>query len=240
MTFHSKSDTFPTLKKMNTDKLKILEENISTACADSGRSRSEVTLIAVSKTRPMEDILKVHEAGQIHFGENKARELQSKAEYEHSSIIWHFIGHLQSNKVKYIIDSAEYIHSVETEKLSDEINKRSLAAGKIQKIFIEVNTSGEESKFGLREYSKIEELAGYCGALENIEVCGLMTMAPYTDDEKILRNCFSGLRKIRDDLSANFPKLRHLSMGMSNDYPFAIQEGATMVRVGTAVFGERN
>ncbi len=163
--------------------------------------------------------------------------------YEHikGNSKWHLIGHLQTNKVKYIIDKVDLIHSVESISLAEEINKRAEKIGKVQKVLLEVNVSGEESKFGISP----ENIMGFCEKIaefKNIRVSGLMTVAPFTEDEKILRKVFSDLRKISLDISTKFYDtiyMEELSMGMTNDYEIAIEEGATMVRVGTGIFGNR-
>lgn len=221
------------------ENLDIVEAKIDQACVRSGRKRSEITLVAVSKTYSISVIENAISAGLKHFGENKAQEFSQKTLAIESPIFWHFIGHLQTNKVKYIIDKAELIHSVDSIKLAAEIQKRAAKINKVQNILIEVNTSGEESKFGLSDYSEVSEIADYCRGAENLNLKGLMTMAPYTDDEFVIRNSFGTLRKLKDELNANDFNLTELSMGMSNDFELAIEEGATIVRVGTALFGER-
>lgn len=218
----------------------IIRQKIEDAATKSGRNFSDVKLIAVSKNHTPENILEALKSGANNFGENKAQELQRKAVAINGNLIWHFIGHLQTNKVKYVINSAEYIHSVDSVKLASEISKRAANINKTQKILLEVNTSGEESKFGLQKEEEIFKLADECGALDNIELCGLMTMAPYTEDESIIRKSFSGLREIKEQLNKSGFGITELSMGMTNDYEIAIDEGSTMVRIGTAIFGERN
>lgn len=222
------------------ENLNKVEENVLKSCRKSGRNRSEIKLIAVSKTHTVEEIEDVIIAGVYDFGENKAQELSAKFPKINNSVNWHFIGHLQTNKVKYIIDSTEYIHSVDSIKLADEINKRAKSINKIQKVLLEINTSDEVSKFGLTEEKDIIEVAEFCKGCENILLVGLMTMAPYTDDEKIIRDCFIKLRNLKDSLNQKGFSLKELSMGMTNDYGIAIEEGATMIRVGTAIFGERD
>ncbi|KAB2842090.1 MAG: YggS family pyridoxal phosphate-dependent enzyme [Melioribacteraceae bacterium] len=222
------------------ENLHKVEENISKICRNTGRNRSEIRLIAVSKTHTVEEIKEVINAGVLDFGENKAQELSVKSQQLKEPVFWHFIGHLQTNKVKYIIEPAEYIHSVDSTKLAEEINKRAKSINKIQKILLEINTSDEESKFGLTEEKDILNVAEFCSKCENVELTGLMTMAPYTDDKKIIRECFIKLRNIKDSLNQKGFNLKELSMGMTNDYEIAIEEGATMIRVGTAIFGERD
>ncbi|MBL1214813.1 MAG: YggS family pyridoxal phosphate-dependent enzyme [Ignavibacteriae bacterium] len=220
--------------------LDILEERIYSKCKSSGRDRSEITLVAVSKTHPISLIEEAVNCGVIDFGENKAQEFKSKTEEFKQDVNWHFIGHLQTNKVKYVIDSAHLIHSVDSLKIAKEIEKRASKIHKIQKVLIELNTSGEHSKMGIRDYAEAKELAVYCRNSDSLNLTGLMTMAPYTEEEEILRNCFSELRKIKNKMNDEGFALTELSMGMTNDFEIAIEEGATILRVGSAIFGERN
>ncbi|MDX9924717.1 MAG: YggS family pyridoxal phosphate-dependent enzyme [Ignavibacteriaceae bacterium] len=222
------------------DNLHIVEERIMKACLRAGRNRSDISLVAVSKTQPIAAIEEALKVGLIHFGENKAQELRDKNSIISSGIHWHFIGHLQTNKVKYVIDSAEYIHSVDSIKLAVEINKKAEAIGKVQKILFEIKTSSEESKFGIQNENDFFELINKVRELANIKAAGLMTMAPYTDDEKVIRECFKKLRLLREKAREKGYELTELSMGMTNDYEIAIEEGATMIRIGTALFGDRN
>ena len=209
-------------------------------CRKCGRNPSEIRLIAVSKTYPLSDIKEAWGGGTLDFGENKVQELRDKAEEFSKGVIWHFIGHLQRKNAKYAVKYAEFIHSVDSVKLADEIQKRAESENKTQKILLEVNTSGEESKFGLERIEDVTALSEYVNELPNIKLVGLMTMAPYTDDESIVRNCFIKLREIKEKVNSKGFDLTELSMGMTNDYKIAIEEGATMLRVGTAIFGERN
>jgi pyridoxal phosphate enzyme (YggS family) len=222
------------------DNLHIVEERIMKACLRAGRNRSDISLVAVSKTQPIAAIEEALKVGLIHFGENKAQELRDKNSIISSGIHWHFIGHLQTNKVKYVIDSAEYIHSVDSLKLAVEINKKAEAIGKVQKILFEIKTSSEESKFGIQNENDFFELINKVRELANIKAAGLMTMAPYTDDEKVIRESFKKLRLLREKAREKGYELTELSMGMTNDYEIAIEEGATMIRIGTALFGDRN
>lgn len=220
--------------------IKIVLNNILNACEKSGRNYSDLKIIAVSKTKPIELILEANKFGITNFGENKAQELKLKSEQIKEKIIWHFIGHLQTNKVKYVINCAEYIHSVDSIKLVDEINSKANKINKKQKILLEIKTSSEETKYGLETEEKIFEVLEYCKSKENIEVVGLMTMAPFTDDENLIRKSFSSLRNLKDKINSFGFSLKELSMGMTNDYLIAIEEGSTMLRIGTAIFGERN
>lgn len=220
--------------------LEILEKRISAKCKETGRNRDDVKLVAVSKYNPVKSIQEVFNSGYVNLAENKAQEFNEKAQIVKEDVVWHFIGHLQTNKVKLVVPYAEYIHSVETVKLAGEINKRAASLDKIQKIFLEINTSGEKTKFGLHSKDEIFELADFCKTLQNVELCGLMTMAPFTDNTEVLRSSFRNLREIKDELNQKGFKISELSMGMTNDLEIAIEEGSTMLRIGTAIFGERD
>ncbi len=220
--------------------LQIISEKIAQKCSFCGRNPNEITLIAVSKTQPVEAIKSVFEAGIVDFGENKAQELKTKAETFISPVRWHYIGHLQTNKVKNVIIPAEYIHSVDSVNLAEEINLRAGKIGKIQKILLEVNVSGEDAKFGLRNKNDILSITNFCRNSGSLKLEGLMTMAPFTGDFNVVRDCFRKTRELFDWLNREGFDLKHLSMGMTNDYEIAIEEGATMLRIGTAIFGERN
>jgi len=199
-----------------------------------------VKLVAVTKYSSVEDIEEFLETGQNICGENKVQVIKDKIEYfkgKNKKIKWHFIGNLQKNKVKYIIDDVDLIHSVNKLSLAQEINKKAEQSSKIMDVLLEINVYGEESKQG---YS-LDELK--CDIIElqnlkNLNIIGVMTMAPFTDDEKILRMVFSELRKIKDELNKEYfdNNLTELSMGMSNDYKIALQEGSTFIRVGTKIF----
>lgn len=197
-------------------------------------------VIAVSKYVGPEEIIEAYNAGIRNFGENKAQDAEQKRailpKNVESDIVWHFIGHLQSNKVKKVVGNYELIHSVDSLKLaqviSDEAKKRDLK----QNILLQVNISEEESKFGF-DVDQFLKNFGEFTKLENINIVGLMTMAPYTDDRSIIRNVFKELRLLRDKLEAEYKvKLSELSMGMSNDYQIAFEEGATMIRLGSILF----
>jgi len=225
---------------MIAENIKHLRERIAAKCAGFKRNPNEIRLIAVSKFFGINAIVEAHELGITDFGENKAQELRDKNEILGDKVTWHFIGRLQKNKVKYAIKAATYIHSVDSLALADEINNQALKLNKVQKILLEVNTSFEESKSGLIDNIKVLELVKHCSTLSNIELVGLMTMAPFTDDERIIRQSFSDLRKLKDEINKNGFDLNELSMGMTNDYEIAIEEGATMLRIGSAIFGQRN
>ena len=218
--------------------LKKVEE----ACARSGRDPKDVTLIAVSKTKPIEMIEEAMEAGARVFGENKVQELCDKYEQLPKDLHWHLIGHLQRNKVKYIVDKAELIHSVDSLKLAEEISKEALKKNVEVNILIEVNVAEEESKFGVsveETLALVEEIA----KLPGIHIQGLITIAPYTTDPEENRPVFRTLKKLAVDIKKkNIDNvcMDVLSMGMTGDYQVAVEEGATLVRVGTGIFGERN
>ncbi len=222
------------------DNFKIVIEKIHDSAQKSNRDFGDIRVIGISKTNPISSILECLKVGINNFGENKALEFRDKSKLINADLVWHFVGHLQRNKVKYVINTAEYIHSVESFKLAEEINKRAKTIGKIQNIFFEVNTSNEESKFGLTTYDELYELANRCEELQNIKMCGLMTMASFTNNEVELRRSFSNLREMRDKIKIRIKSISELSMGMTNDYPIAIEEGATMLRLGTAIFGKRD
>jgi len=218
-------------------KFALINENIKLACKRADRQPEDVTVIAVTKYVSNERALEALNAGIYHFGENRDEGLTSKWEVLGDRPVWHFIGTLQTRKVKNIIDKVTYIHSLDRLSLAKEIHKR--AKNRI-KCFVQVNVSGEESKHGINP----EKVIPFIQELElftNIQIVGLMTMAPNTDDEGVLRNCFSRLRKIQSEvkkLNLEYAPCKELSMGMSNDYMIAIEEGATFVRIGTALVGE--
>ena len=220
--------------------LSILKERIEKSCKTAGRNPDEIKLIAVSKYFGLDSILEVKKLGIKDFGENRAQELTLKFEKLGDSVAWHFIGTLQKNKVKYAVKAAEFIHSVESIELAEEINNRAEKLDKVQKILIEVKTSGEESKSGVENEAEIIELVKRCNELKNVQLIGLMTMAPLTDDEKIIRKSFRDLRNLKDRINTKGFKLIELSMGMTSDFEIAIEEGATMLRIGSAIFGERD
>lgn len=227
---------------MVTENLKIVEERIAAACKRSGRKREEVTLIAVSKTKPVSMIEEVYHTGLRVFGENKVQELTEKYELLPSDIQWQMIGHLQRNKVKYIIDKATLIHSVDSLRLLETIDKEAKKKHMTARVLLEVNMAKEETKFGLMP-EEVMEFIDKVPQFKNVLVEGLMTIAPNTDDPETNRQIFSALRKLSVDIAdKNIDNIHMgvLSMGMTNDYEVAIEEGATMVRVGTGIFGKRN
>ena len=223
------------------ENLQEIEKNILKACEKAGRKREEVTLIAVSKTKPVSMVEEVYETGIRDFGENKVQEMCDKFEVLPKDIRWHMIGHLQTNKVKYLMDKAYLIHSVDSLKLANEIEKQASKCNKTVDILIEVNIAGEESKFGL---AKEEVLALVCdiAKFSHLRIKGLMTIAPYVEDPEDNRLYFRQIKQLSVDINnqnIDNVSMDILSMGMSGDYSVAIEEGATMVRVGTSIFGER-
>lgn len=203
---------------------------------------NDAVLIAVSKTKPVDMLKEAYDAGARDFGENKVQELVSKYDELPSDIRWHLIGHLQTNKVKYIIDKAYMIHSVDSYKLAKEISKEALKHNLTMNILIEVNVAGEDSKFGV-SLDECENLVREIAKLPGILVRGLMTVAPFVQNAEENRDVFRKLRELSVDLKSkniDNTNIDCLSMGMSGDYEVAIDEGATYVRVGTAIFGERN
>ncbi|MCR5510270.1 MAG: YggS family pyridoxal phosphate-dependent enzyme [Lachnospiraceae bacterium] len=228
--------------------ISAVKDNIKEACERSGRDASDVTLIAVSKTKPVSAILEAYDAGCRDFGENKVQEIMDKYDKLPDDIRWHMIGHLQTNKVKYIIDKVYMIHSVDSIKLADMISKEAVKHGVTAKILLEVNVAEEESKFGA-DTEGVRALYEHAASLPGIEVCGLMTVAPYTVDAETNRQYFVVLRQLsvdiihqnKDNDNSGHPLDKiELSMGMTGDYQVAAEEGATMVRVGTGIFGERD
>lgn len=225
---------------MIAENLKRLRERINVQCAASGINSEEIKLIAVSKYFGISAITEANNYGVTDFGENKAQELRDKFELLGNRVKWHFIGTLQRNKVKYVVKAASLIHSVDSLSLADEINKQAAKNSKIQDILLEVKTSFEDTKGGLNQEEQVIELVEHCKALSNVNLLGLMTMAPFTDDEQIIRKSFSELRKLKDKINQQGFNLTELSMGMTSDFEIAIDEGATMLRIGSAIFGQRD
>lgn len=226
---------------MVTENLKRVEEKIVRACERSGRQREEVTLIAVSKTKPVEMIEEAMKSGIRIFGENKVQEIIKKEAMLPKEIDWHLIGHLQRNKVRQIAGKVAMIHSVDSLRLAEQIQKEYEKAGETAHILVEVNVAREETKFGVMP-EETEETLREIAKMPNIKVRGLMTIAPYTEDSENNRVHFQNLRKLLVDINAkniDNISMRELSMGMTGDYEVAIEEGATFVRVGTGIFGER-
>lgn len=230
------------ISEMLAENLQNVEERIQAACARANRDRNEVTLIAVSKTKPVSMLEEVYAEGIRCFGENKVQELTEKHDKLPSDVKWHMIGHLQRNKVKYIVDKVDLIHSVDSVRLAETIEQEAVKKDVIVPVLVEVNVAEEDSKFGLKVnevLSIIEEISKF----PHIRIKGLMTIAPYVENPEENRPVFARLRKLSVDIAEkniDNVSVEILSMGMTNDYEVAIEEGATMVRVGTGIFGERN
>lgn len=217
-------------------------KNVHNACERAGRKTDDVTLIAVSKTKPVEMLQEIYDYGCRDFGENKVQEIMDKYDKLPNDIRWHMIGHLQTNKVKYIVDKVYMIHSVDSIKLAKEISKEAVKKNVTVKVLLEVNVAKEETKFGLLTeevpdfYKEVIDLPG-------LKVCGLMTIAPYVENSEENRQHFVNLKQLMVDIESEKTdniSVGELSMGMTGDYEVAIEEGATYVRVGTGIFGERN
>ena len=199
---------------------------------------SHVTLVAVSKTKPNSAIMAAYESGQRNFGENKVQDLAAKAEELPNDIHWHMIGHLQSNKVKYIAPFVHLIHAVDSFKLLKEINKRAQQNERVINCLLQIHIAQEQTKFGFSE-SEVKSILSEASQLEHVCISGLMGMATNTSDIRVVRQEFASLKNLFDELKESQPEFEILSMGMSGDYVMAIEEGSTMVRVGSAIFGSR-
>ncbi len=223
------------------ENLKSIHQKVSLAAQKSGRRAEDIMILAATKTVDPFRINEVLEQGIINIGENRVQELCDKYDSVSDKAVWHLIGHLQTNKVKYIIDKASLIHSVDSEKLICEIENQAKKHGITAHILIEVNQSGEESKFGISP-SELEEIIERNEEREYVKIDGLMTVAPNSDESEV-REVFSSLNKTFLKLSQKEfknTKMKYLSMGMSGDYEIAIEEGANIVRIGSAIFGKRN
>ena len=224
------------------ENLESVEKRIEQTCRRVGRKRDEVTLVAVSKTKPVSMLQEAYDLGVRVFGENKVQEIRDKYEALPRDIEWHMIGHLQTNKVKYIIDKVKLIHSVDSLRLSETIEKEAEKHNCTADILLEVNVAEEESKFGLKTEEVIpvyEKILQY----PHINVKGLMTIAPFVENPEKNRSVFADLHKLYVDIkrkNIDNGTVSILSMGMTNDYEVAIEEGATMVRIGTGIFGARD
>ena len=224
------------------ENLKEVQENILKACEKSGRNPEDVTLIAVSKTKPVPMLQEIYYENIRDFGENKVQELVEKYDELPQDIKWHMIGHLQRNKVKYIVDKVCLIHSVDSYRLAEEINIQAKKKNITVPILVEVNIAEESSKFGIHAEDAIA-LVEQIAQLENVRIKGLMTIAPLIENPEDNRQYFRNIRQLSVDIAAkniDNVSMNVLSMGMTGDYMVAIEEGATMVRVGTGIFGERN
>jgi len=223
-------------------RLKRVKDRVTAAALACGRDPKAVNLVAVSKTVPADRVLAAINAGVTDLGENYVQEAREKIEaLGRETVSWHFIGHLQSNKAKYAVKLFDLIHSVDSLKLAKELDRRARAVGKAQKVLVQVNISGEATKSGI-ETEQAVALVRQMARLDNLAICGLMTMPPYFNSPEKARPYFRALRDLRDlILTEAIPNvsMAELSMGMSGDFEAAIQEGATLVRIGTAIFGER-
>jgi len=225
--------------KLNIDEI---NENISKACTRAGRNRDEVTLIAVTKTIDEDIINESLKYGLENIGENKVQEVTRKFDQISKGIKWHLIGHLQTNKVKYIIDKVDLIHSVDSLKLAKEINKRAAQHEKIMNVLIQINVVDEDSKFGIPKgeaYNLVKEIS----LLENIKVLGLMNIAPFYGDIELARRDFKEMKQLFESIKATSidnVDMKYLSMGMTGDYEVAVEEGANLLRVGTGIYGARD
>ena len=226
---------------MIAENLKNVRGRIEQACFRCGRSPEEITLVAVTKTFGVDSIREAVEAGQLDFGENYVQELNEKRARCDDRVRWHFIGHLQSNKVKYIIDYIHCIQTVDDERVAQEIEKRAERANRTVDVLIEVHTTDEATKFGVMP-GKTIDLAKSVSRLDRVRVQGLMTMGPFSDDPNDSRPSFRQLADIKKKIEREGVEnvsMKHLSMGMSHDFEVGIEEGATIVRIGTAIFGKR-
>lgn len=221
-------------------RLKALDEDIRRLCERTDRKREEIDVVLVTKTIPPESIKEAYNAGWRVFGENKVQEFCEKYDLLPAEIKWHFIGHLQRNKVKYIVDKVSLIHSVDSLRLAKEINKQAEKINRCIPILLQVNISKEHSKSGFAE----EELSDAVSTIvhyKNVHINGLMTIGPFTEDRDLIRNCFQRLSQLKRKMQQQFSECewKIISMGMSADYDIAIEEGATLLRIGSLVFGER-
>lgn len=226
---------------MLADNLQKVEQNIRKACTKSNRAREEITLIAVSKTKPVSMLQEIYELGIRDFGENKVQELSEKHPQMPKDLNWHLIGHLQTNKVKQVIDKACLIHSVDSIRLAEAIEKEASKRNLMINVLLEVNVAEEESKFGFK-VDEVKKAIHQIATFPHVRIKGLMTIAPFVENPEENRSIFAHLKKLSVDIAAeniDNVSVDILSMGMTNDYQIAIEEGATMIRVGTGIFGER-
>jgi pyridoxal phosphate enzyme (YggS family) len=221
------------------ERLVEVRARIDSAAARAGRNRDDVTLVAVSKTFGSDAIIEGLEAGIHDFGENRAQELRQKVAILGERVRWHFVGHLQTNKVRHVVTSAALVHSVDRFGLAEAIARRARSVGAVQEVLIQVNVAGERSKEGA-EPEQAAALAEKVAALEGVEVKGLMTMPPYPDDPEDSRPHYKRMRELLGIVASVVPGATELSMGMSRDLEVAVEEGATLVRVGEAIFGPRS
>src|ERR1700736_3264014 len=222
------------------ENLERVREEIAQAAAKAGRAVDDIDLIAISKTHDAERVREAHEAGQQVFGESRVQEARAKIPELPSSLRWHFVGHLQKNKIRHALPLFEMIHSVDSLALAEDINRIAEEDGLHPRVLLEVNVAGEGSKFGFTPEKLREDLENLL-ALPRLSILGLMTIPPIADEAETSRKHFVQLREVRDRLQTEFHvDLAQLSMGMTQDFAVAVEEGATLVRVGTAIFGERS
>jgi PLP dependent protein len=222
------------------ENLERVREEIAVAAVKAGRAVDEIELVAITKTHPAEKVREAYEAGQSLFGESRVQEARVKIPELPSSLRWHFVGHLQKNKIRHALPLFEMIHSVDSLALAEDMNRIAEEEGLHPRVLLEVNVAGEGSKFGFSS-DKLREQMEQLLALPRLSILGLMTLPPLTPEQEASRRYFVQLRDLRDRLQTEFHvDLAQLSMGMTNDFPIAVEEGATLVRVGTAIFGERS
>lgn len=224
------------------DRVRKLNDKIANLAVGAGFNSDSINLVAVSKRQPVHKIIEAQNAGIKNFGENKVQEFLDKYEIPEIKTGWHFVGHLQTNKVKYILNKVKLIHSVDSVHLAEKISQISVAKEITTDFLLQVNTSQENSKFGFNENQLMEDINDI-SLLKNIRVKGLMTMAPFTDKIEIISKSFAALKKIYEKIDRmNLEKfqMQYLSMGMSSDFEIAIKEGSNMLRIGTSIFGPRN
>jgi pyridoxal phosphate enzyme (YggS family) len=222
------------------ENLDRVRERIARAAAKSGRLTNEVELVVISKTHPAEKVREAIEAGQTLFGESRVQEARAKIPELPSNVRWHFVGHLQKNKIRHALPLFEMIHSADSLELAQEMNRIAQEGGMHPRVLLEVNVAGEGSKFGFQP-DKLRRQMEALLALPRLSILGLMTIPPLAEEAEASRKYFVQLRELRDHLQTEFRvDLAHLSMGMTQDFPVAVEEGATLVRVGTAIFGERS
>lgn len=225
------------------ENLSSIRNNIKNCATKANRDSEKITLLAVTKTVDVDAVLEAIDNGVTDVGENKPQELSRKYETIGDKVNWHLIGSLQTNKVKYIIDKVHMIHSLDRQALCEEIQKRAEQINKTINCLVQVNMSKEESKHGLDKSDVIEFINHVSVNYKNIQIKGLMTMAPFSENEEEVRNVFKGLKQLAieiDKMNISNVSMKSLSMGMSNDYEIAIEEGSNIVRIGTSIFGERN
>jgi PLP dependent protein len=245
LSFQINKALFDTQREMNpiAHSIQSIRERITNAAAGCSRSPEEILLLAISKTFPVESIAQAIQAGVLQFGENRVQEAEGKIRYfkEAPNLQWHLVGHLQSNKARLAAELFDVIHSIDSIRLAQRLNQASQEIGKTISVLLQVDLGGEETKFGA-EPGQIREIASAISGLKGIRLDGLMTIPPYFEDPEKARPYFAKLRELREMLESEQPGClgkQHLSMGMSHDFEAAIQEGATIVRIGTSIFGLR-